>query len=83
MTFLATPIARWLAAGAALLAVGAWGALERAGRQAAVLEAAAARREAAGLREVIRRMETRNAVDDAVRREPSPADRLRDEWTRD
>lgn len=82
MTFLATPLARWAAAGAVLLAVGAWGALERAGRQAAVLEARAARLEANGLREVIKRMETRNAVDDAVRREPEPVSRLREEWGR-
>jgi hypothetical protein len=68
---------------AAIGLVALWGWTERAGRQVAVLERAAAVREAAGLRETIKRMEARNAVDDAVRREPAPVDRLRDEWSRD
>jgi hypothetical protein len=80
--FLLTPIARWALLAAVVAAVAGWGALERAGRQAAVLREAAAvvRAEAAEAR--IRNMEARNAVDDGVRREPRPADRLRDEWSR-
>jgi type VI protein secretion system component VasK len=83
VTFLTTPIARWLAAGAVLLVVGAWGALERAGRQAAALEARAAIQEANGLRETIRRMEVRNAEDDRARRSSDPVGELRGEWSRD
>lgn len=80
--WLLSPLARWGALAALVAALALWGWLERAGRQVAVLEAAAAQREAAGLRERIKHMETRNAVDDAVRREPRPIDRLRDEWSR-
>lgn len=81
--FLLTPIARWAALAALVGAVALWGWSERAGRQVAVLEAAAARREAAQANERIKNMETRNAVDDAVRRLPRPTDSLRDEWSRD
>jgi hypothetical protein len=82
MAFLATPLARWAAVGVVVALLAGWGAIERAGRQTAAADAALARAEAATLRERIKHMETRNAVEDAVRREPSPVDRLRDEWTR-
>lgn len=81
---LASPLARWAGVAAVIGAVALWGWTERAGRQAAALREAAAvvRADAAEAR--IRNMEARNAVDDGVRREPRPADRLRDEgWTRD
>ncbi len=81
--FLATPLARYAAVAAVCAALALWGWAERVGRQAAVLREAAAVAEANGLRQVIRNMEARNAVDDAVRREPRPADRLRESWTRD
>lgn len=81
--FLLTPIARWALLAAFVGGVALWGWTERAGRQAAVLREAAAvvRAEAAEAR--IRNMEARNAVDDAVRRERDPADRLRESWSRD
>jgi hypothetical protein len=79
---LLSPLARWGALAAVVGALALWGWAESTGRQVAVLEAAEARREAATLRERIKHMETRNAVEDAVRREPSPVDRLRDEWSR-
>jgi hypothetical protein len=81
--FLFSPLARWAALAAFCAALAGWGALERAGRQAARAEAAAAVREANGLRQVIRNMEARNAVDDAVRRERDPVGELRREFSRD
>ena len=59
-----------------------WGWLERAGRQAASLEAAQARREVAALERRIQQMETRRAEEDRAIREPDPVGRLRDEWSR-
>jgi hypothetical protein len=83
IAFLASPIARWAALAALVGAVALWGWTERAGRQVAVLEARAAIREANGLRETIRHMETRRAIEDNVSREPDPAGRLRDDgWIR-
>jgi hypothetical protein len=76
-------ITRWLAIGAVLAALAGWGAIERAGRQAARADAAFARAQVANLEARIRNMEARNAVDDAVRRERDPTDRLREEWSRD
>jgi hypothetical protein len=83
IAFLASPIARWAALAALVGAVALWGWTERAGRQVAVLEARAAIREANGLRETIRHMETRRAVEDDVARDPDPARSLRDRgWER-
>ena len=80
---LASPLARWAALAALVGAVALWGWSERAGRQVAVLEAQAAERRADAAEARIKNMETRNAVDDAVRRLPRPTDSLRDEWSRD
>jgi hypothetical protein len=79
---LASPLARWGAVAGVCAALGGWGALERAGRQAADLREAAAiaRAEAAEAR--IRTMEARRHVEDRIAREPDPVDRLRGEWTR-
>jgi hypothetical protein len=83
IALLASPLARWGALAALVAAVALWGWTERAGRQVAVLEARAAIREAAGLRETIRHMETRRAVEDDVARDPDPASSLRDRgWER-
>jgi hypothetical protein len=79
---LAPPFARYAAVAALFGAVALWGWSERAGRQVAALEAQAARREAAAANERIKNMETRNAVEDRVRREPDAVGRLREEWTR-
>jgi hypothetical protein len=79
---LLSPAARWLAVGAVLAALAGWGAIERAGGQAARAEAALAVAEANALRERIRHMETRRAVEDDVAREPDPAGRLRERWSR-
>ena len=79
---LASPLARWAAVGAAVGLLALWGWAERAGRQAASLEAAQARREVAALDARIRNMETRRDVEADVAREPDPVGRLRDRWTR-
>jgi hypothetical protein len=79
---LASPLARWGALAALVGAVALWGWTERAGRQVAVLEARAAIREANGLRETIRHMETRREVEDATRNDPDPASSLRERWGR-
>ncbi len=79
----ATPLARWAAVAAVLAAVAGWGAIERAGRQAARAGEAAAVAEANALRARIRNMEARNAVEDRVRREPDPVGELRREFSRD
>jgi hypothetical protein len=83
IAFLLSPLGRWVAVGAVCAALAGWATLERAGRQAARAGELAAVREANGLREVIRRMETRNAVDDGVRRERDPVGELRREFGRD
>lgn len=79
---LLSPVARWLALAGVLAAVAGWGAIERAGRQAATADAALARAEAAALTARIRHMETRREVEDNVSREPDPAGRLRERWSR-
>lgn len=79
---LMAPLARYalpLALGGGLFV---WAWAERAGRQIATLEAAEARREVAALEARIRNMETRRDVEADVAREPDPAGRLRDRWTR-
>lgn len=79
---LASPLARWAAVAAVCAALAGWGAIERGWRQAATLRAAAAEREAAGLRERIRQMEVRRREDDRATRDPDPVHSLRDEWQR-
>lgn len=82
MAFVLSPLGRWAGVAAVLGAVALWGWAERAGRQVAVLEAAAAVREANGLRETIRTMEVRRDADDAARRDPDPAGSLSERWGR-
>lgn len=82
IALLASPLARWGALAALIGAVALWGWTERAGRHVAVLEAREAIREANGLRETIRTMETRRAVEDDVARDADPAASLRDRWGR-
>lgn len=78
----ASPLARYAAAAAVAGGLFAWAWMERAGRQIAALEAAAARREVASLQRQIQQMEARRVEEDAVAREPDPTRSLRDAWTR-
>lgn len=80
--FLLSPLARWGAVAVLLAVLGGWGFLERAGRISADLRAAAAEREAAGLRLTIQHMGVRRDAEDAARRDPDPAGSLRDRWSR-
>ena len=82
IALLASPLARWAAAGAVVASLAGWGALERAGRRAAVADAAMARAEAEALKVRIRHMETRRVEEDRAAREPDPVGRLRDEFSR-
>jgi hypothetical protein len=80
---LLSPVARWLVIGAVLAALGGWGAIERAGRQAARAGEAAAIQRAQSAEARIRHMEERNAQDDRARRSADPVGELRGEWSRD
>lgn len=82
MTFLLSPIARYAAAAVAVLLVVGWAMAERAGRQVARLELAAAVREAAGMRETIRTLGVRRDAEDAAAADPDPMHSLRDRWSR-
>lgn len=82
IALLASPIARWAGVAVVIGLVALWGWSERAGRQVAVLERAAAVREAAGLRETIRQMGVRREAEDAARNDPDPAGSLRERWGR-
>jgi len=79
---LLSPVARWLALAAILAALAGWGAIERAGRQAATADAALARAEAAALADRIKHMEARREAEDDAARDPDPAGRLREHWRR-
>jgi hypothetical protein len=67
---------------AVVAGLGAWGAIERAGRINAGLRLEAAQAELATAEARIRHMEARRNEDDAAAREPDPVGRLR-EWSRD
>lgn len=83
LAFLMGPLGRYAILAAVCASLAGWAWLERAGRAVAVLEAAQARREVAALEQRIRQMEVRRREENAVAREPDPAGRLRDEWSRD
>ena len=68
---------------ATILALAAWGALERAGRINTALRLEAAQHALAQAQERIRNMETRHEEDDRAARDPDPVGRLRDRWTSD
>lgn len=68
---------------ATILALAAWGALERSARINTALRLEAAQHELAQARERIRNMETRHEEDDRAARDPDPVGRLRDRWTSD
>lgn len=80
---LLSPLGRLVAAAVLLAAVGAWGALERAGRINTALRLEAAQHALAQAQERIRNMETRHEEDDRAARDPDPVGRLRDRWTSD
>lgn len=82
MSLLLSPLARWAAVAALCAALVGWGAIERAGRQAARAGEAAARAEVAALTARIRNMEVRRNEDDRATRDPDPVRSLRDSWTR-
>ena len=69
---LLAPVWQWLAVAGAVL--GALLVARQSGKSAARAEANV---------EMLKKVETRNEVDRAVAREPDPADRLRERWTRD
>lgn len=79
---LVAPLARYAAPLAVAGGLFAWAWMERAGRQIAALEAAAARREVAALQRQIETMEARRVEEGNVAREPDPTRSLRDAWTR-
>jgi hypothetical protein len=79
---LLSPLVRWGALAVLLAALMGWGAVERAGRQAATAEAALARAQAASLAARIQHMETRREAEDNAARSSNPAGELRDRWRR-
>lgn len=83
LSLLASPLGRAAIGAAALAAVGAWGALERAGRINAGLRLEAAQHALAAAEARIRNMEARNAADDAANATSDPAAVLQEHWRRD
>lgn len=79
---LLAPFARYLLPGAIVVGLAGWAWVERAGRQIAQLELAAAQREIATLQQRIRNMEARRVEEDRAFRDPDPLRSLRDEWGR-
>ena len=68
---------------ATILALAAWGALERSARINTALRLEAAQHALAQAEERIRNMEARHEEDDRAARDPDPVGRLRDRWTSD
>lgn len=75
MTFLRN-IWQWLAGITAILA-GLWAVYARGRR------AERQRLEREGLREALKRREVRDEAEESARRDPDPAERLRNRWSRD
>lgn len=75
---------KWIALAGLIIvvALAGWGGLERLGRLDALRQVADLDKVNASLTARIRNLETRNGIDEGVRREPDPSGRLRDEWSR-
>lgn len=82
IAFLLSPIGRLAGMAAIVAAVGAWGAVERAGRVSAGLRLEAAQHALASAEARIRNMEARHEADDAAARDRDPVGSLRG-WSRD